>query len=222
VSSQLSPKQALVLWNLLIAGEEPMMSKVKPDLTPTERTLLVEAGLIRLEKRGRPTHLLLEDKAWDWAVNNFDAELSLSQFAAPVLQALLIKLGHYLNSHQVSLAEVLMASETAKKPSQPRPEDTEFSRIENLSADDLVKKVRQAYFSIPDGEAGFRVRLHQLRQHLLGLSEQQTNQALLSMQEQGEISLLSAEDLQEINAGDEAAAIDIGGGDKRYFVYMKR
>lgn len=194
-----------------------MMSKVKPDLSPAERKPLVEAGLIRLEKRGSASHIVLEDKAWDWAVENFDVELSVSKFAVPVLEQLLHKLNRYLNTHQVSLADVLSASEPADKPEKPTPKDTD-----GADPDDLVAKVRQAYFSIPDGEAGFRVRLHQLRKHLTRFSEQQANQALLSMQKQGEISLLAAEDLQEINADDESAAIDMGSGDKRYFVYMKR
>ena len=199
-----------------------MMSKVKPDLSPAQRKPLVETGLIRLEKRGRANHIVLEDKAWDWAVENFGVKFSPSPSAAPVLQTLLAKLGHYLNTHQVSLAEVLTASETVDTFGDSDPEDTNVANADDLSVDDLIKKVRQAYFSTPDGEAGFRVRLHQLREHLPGLSEQQTNQTLLSMQEQGEISLLSAEDLQELNANDESAAIDMGGGDKRYFAYMKQ
>jgi hypothetical protein len=199
-----------------------MISKVKPDLSPAERKPLVEAGLIHLEKRGRANHILLEDKAWDWAVANFDVELSRSNYAAPVLQVLLTKLGRYLNTHQSSLAEVLTASESVDTLDEATSEDADATNFEDLSTNELIEKVRQAYFRIPDGKAGFRVRLHQLREHLPGLSEQQTNQALLSMQEQGEISLLAAEDLQELTADDKSAAIDMGDGDQRYFAYIKR
>ncbi len=222
MSSEFSPKQALVLWNLLITGEEPKMSEVKPELPPAQRKPLVEAGLIRLDKRGRSNHIVLEDKAWDWAVDNFDAKLSRSYDAVPVLQTLLVKLSRYLNTHQVSLAEVLTASETAKNSDEPSLESAKVANANDLSTDDLIKKIRQAYFSLPDGEAGFRVRLHQLREHLPGFSDQLTNKALLSMQEQGEIVLLAAEDLQELSANDESAAIDMGSGDKRYFAYIKR
>jgi hypothetical protein len=222
VSIELSPKQALVLWNLLITGEEPMMSKVKPELSPAQRKPLVEAGLIRLEKRGRANYIVLEDKAWDWAVDNSDVELSRTPYAAPILQALLTKLGYYLTTQQVSLAEVLTASETADMSDETISEDTNFATADELPKDNLIEKVRQAYFSIPDGKEGFRVRLFELREHLPGLSEQQKNQVFLSMQEQGEISLLAAEDLQELTADDESAGIDMGGGDKRYFAYMKR
>jgi len=198
-----------------------MISKVKPDLSPAERKPLVEAGLIHLEKRGRANHILLEDKAWDWAVANFDVELSRSNYAAPVLQVLLTKLGRYLNTHQSSLAEVLTAPEIADRFDQPTPENRNIASANDLSTNDLTPKIRQAYFSIPDGKAGFRVRLHQLRQHLPELSEQQINQTLFAMQSRGEISLRRAEDLQELDASDEAAAIDMGDGDKRYFVRMK-
>jgi hypothetical protein len=218
VSSEFSPKQALVLWNLLITGEEPKMSEVKPEL----RKPLVEAGLIRLDKRGRSNYIVLEDKAWDWAVDNFDAKLSRSYDAVPILQTLLVKLSRYLNTHQVSLAEILTTSETAKPSDESPFENTKIANSNDLSTDDLVKKICQAYFSVPDGEAGFPVRLHELRQHLSSISSQQTNDVLLAMQQRGEISLRRAEDLQELNADDEAAAIDMGDGDKRYFIRMKR
>jgi hypothetical protein len=135
---------------------------------------------------------------------------------------LLNKLGQYLNSHQVSLAEVLTASEVTSPSEEFTPGDTNVANAKDLSKDDLIEKVRQAYYSVPDGEAGFRVRLSHLREHLPGLSKQQINQTLLAMQSRGEISLRRAEDLQELNADDEAAAIDMGNGDKRYFVRIKQ
>lgn len=221
MSSNLSPKQALLLWNLLITGEEPMMSKTKPKVSPAQRKPLVEAGLIRLEKRGQPTYIVLEDKAWDWAVDNFGSELSRTPYAAPILQNLLVKLGQYLNAQQVSLAEVLTGAPTGGS-GESTSEDSASGNFSDLSVDDLIQKIRQAYVSIPDGESGFRVRLYELREHLPGIPKQQMNEALLLMQERGDISLLAAEDLQEIKADDVSAAIDIGGGDKRYFAYLKR
>lgn len=222
MSSLLSAKQTLILWNLLITGDQPKMSEVKPKLSPVERKLLLDAGLIRLEKRGRSSHIILEDKAWDWAVENFDVRLSRSNYAVPVLEVLLIKLGHYINTHQVSLAEVLTASEIINPLDESTFEDADSNQANNLSTDDLIEKVRQTYFSIPDGAAGFRVRLHELREHLPELSKQQINQLLLDLQSRGEVSLRRAEDLQELNTDDEAAAIDMGDGDRRYFVRMKR
>lgn len=215
MSKQFSPKQAFILWSLLITEEEPKMSKFKP----SERKPLLENGLIRLEKRGRANYIVLEDKAWDWAIDNFEAKLSLSPSAGPVLQALLTKLGRYFNNNQISLAEVLTPLETV---------DESVSEIENtpnaaqLSTDDLIQKIRQAYFSIPDGQEGFRVRLHDLRSKLSEFSVKEVNHVLLTMQSKGEISLRKAEDLQELNTDDEAAAIDMGGGDKRYFVRIKK
>ncbi len=41
------------------------------------------------------------------------------------------------------------------------------------------------------------------------------------MQQLGEVSLRPMEDPQEIGPEDEQAAIDLGSGDKRYFVYIK-
>ncbi len=199
-----------------------MMSKVQPDLSPAERDPMVEAGLIKLEKRGRATHIVLEDKAWYWAQNNFGVELSLSKYAVPVLQALLVKIGLYLNVHEIPLAEMMTASKATDTVDESAHKNISNAGASDLSTDDLIEKIRQAYYSIPDGEAGFRVRLYELRKQLLGFSKQQINQALLAMQSRGEISLRRAEDLQELNTDDEAAAIDMGDGDKRYFVRMKQ
>ncbi|MGD1862009.1 MAG: hypothetical protein ACFB0E_18830 [Leptolyngbyaceae cyanobacterium] len=221
MSNELSPKQALVLWNLLITGDEPMMSKVKPELSPKQRQPLIEAGLISLERRGRATHIVLEDKAWDWAVKNFDTKISRCYDATSVLQALLAKLGHYLDIHQVALADVLTATDMPKTTTDTVSKDANPAVISKLSVKDLPSKIRQAYFNLPDGEAGFRVRLHQLREQLSGFSKSQMDQVLLDMQAKGAVALLIAEDPQELTAADEAAAIDMGGGDKRYFAHIE-
>lgn len=221
MSNKLSEKQALVIWSLLITGEQPKISEIKPKMTIAQCKPLEEAGLIRLEGK-RPTYIVLEDKAWDWAIGNFESKFPPRSQSIHILQALLTKLGHYIDTRQVSLAEVLTASEPTDIVDENTSKVINSADLNSLSTDDLSEKVRQAYFSIPDGNDGFRVRLHELREHLPGLSKQQTNEAFLAMQEQGEISLLAAEDLQELDADDESAAIDMGGGDKRYFAYMKR
>jgi hypothetical protein len=106
------------MWNLLITGDEPAVSKVRPELKPTERKPLKDAGLIELVKRGRSTHIVLTDKAWDWASEHFDEELWKSTFAVPVLQALLKKLGSYLKHHKIPLVEFLVHESKAIKDSE--------------------------------------------------------------------------------------------------------
>ena len=80
-SPDLTPLQTLLLFKLLFTGEEPPMSQVKPGLSPQDRRRLEQLGLIALEKRkGRSgrlaNHIVLTDRAWQWAGEHLDAPFS--------------------------------------------------------------------------------------------------------------------------------------------------
>ncbi|MEL6327645.1 MAG: hypothetical protein AAFQ61_12180, partial [Cyanobacteria bacterium J06626_23] len=85
----------------------------------------------------------------------------------------------------------------------------------------LAAKVRQACAEITENSTDFRVRLSQLRQQLSSVSDTDLNATLIALQQQGQLSLRPMEDPQEISDADEQAAIDMGGGDKRYFALLK-
>lgn len=212
---QTKPGQALLLWNLLITGEEPAMSKAKPELKPAERKALVEAGLIRLERRGRSQHLVLEDKAWDWAVEHFEVELAKTSSASPILQKLLLLLGQHLQSHQVSLSSVLRPTSTAMI-------STENAMISETSssASNLEDRIRQAYSQVVTHPSEVGVRLVQLRQQLSDFSAKEIDRTLRQMQLAGELVLMALEDPTEITPADEQAALDIDG-QKCHIVYQK-
>jgi len=185
-----------------------MMSKVKPGITPTERQKLIDAGLIRLEKRGRASHIVLEDKAWDWlAVRlqspDFTVEFpSRATTAIPTFQVFLGKVGEFLRSHNISLAELL----------NPSPEPQVLSPEQH---------VRRAYAELSETSPGFAVPLAKLHQKLSAMPVERVNDVLLTLQGRGAVTLMPMEDPEEINPEDEAAAIDMGDGDKRYFVHIK-
>jgi hypothetical protein len=201
VSVKLTPKQKLVLWNLLISDEELMMSKVKPELKPIERKPLVDEDLIQLEKRGSANYVVLTDKAWDWAIENFNAEFPAKAIAAvPVLQKLLVKLGVHLQAHNLSLAEFL------------RPQDKTGVKLE--------AKVRAAYAKISGDRYNVRVRLSELRPHLSDCPRADIDQSINEMELSGKLVLMPLDDPQETYPADEEAAIDIGGS-KRHILYMK-
>jgi hypothetical protein len=205
-----NPKQALVMWHLLITGNEPKLSDVKPELKPAERKPLEEAGLIALEKRGRSKHMVLTDRAWEWALDHFDAEVSKSSSAAPVLQTLLVKLKAYLQLHAIPLAELL----------GPQDEQVVGSGITPIPPHNLEEKVRAAYTSVAGGTYNVRVRLSELRRYLDELSREEVDSTLLAMQLEGKLVLMHLDDPQEITLEDEQAAVDVSGH-KRHLVYMK-
>ncbi|WP_346292297.1 hypothetical protein [Sphaerothrix gracilis] len=210
MSTQLTPKHALVIWNLIITGDQPMMSKVQPDLSPAERKVLLETGLIQLDRRGRATHIVLEDKAWDWAVENFDAQLSLSKYAVPVLQTLLIKMNKSLQKYNISLAEFLAVE------GQSEPDIQENLPVEN----DLESSIRKAYMKVSGGQPSVRVRLADLRQHLGEFSRSEVDRVLGEMELSEKLVLMHLDDPQEINPEDDEAAVEIGGH-KSHIVYLQ-
>jgi hypothetical protein len=204
---QPTPKQALVMWSLLITGDEPAVSKLKPELKPAERKPLIDFGLIELVKRGRSTHIVLADKAWDWAAEHFEAGLSKSNCAAPILQELLKKLGSYLNHHKIPLVEFLV-----------------YTNIENSESDtavlsDLELKIRAAYLKASGGEYVVRVRLVQLRQLLADVPRELLDKTLIQMELAGRVTLMHLDDPQEIHLEDEQSAVNISGH-TNHIVYM--
>ncbi|MEO0540487.1 MAG: hypothetical protein AAFZ80_06440 [Cyanobacteria bacterium P01_A01_bin.105] len=209
--SQLKPMQQLILWNLLITGDEPKMSVFKP----AARQPLLDQGFIRLEKRGRASHIVLEDKAWDWMndqVQSPDFTVALPQRATtaiPVFEALLVRMGGYLRSQDIPIHEFL--STVGAAATQPIKETTE----------PLTTQIRQACEAIMQNSDDFRIRLSQLRQHLAPVPTLDLTGTLIQMQQSGQLSLRPMEDPQEITEADEAAAIDMGGKDKRYFIVLK-
>jgi len=213
---QLSPKQSFVLWSLLISGDEPMMSKVKPKLSPTERKTLLEAGLISLEKRGQATHIVLADKAWAWASENYEVEFpSRTTAAVPILQSLIQVMGKGLQAHQLSLAEFLVPQESPEEAFEEP--DEEVNNTQNAIAS-LENKIREAYAQIYQGGVG--VRLSDLRQGLGAFPRQEVDDMLRQMQLERRLVLMGMDDPQAIAPEDKAAAIDIGG-ESCHIVYLK-
>jgi hypothetical protein len=219
VSFEPTPKQTLALWHLLITGEEPAMSEfAKKLLDAPNRRILERAGLIDLERReklqsGRrkvyAQHIVLTDKAWEWATEHFEVELSKSQLAVPILQELIKKLGCYLKDYKIPLVEFLSQNNKLIEDSKTVveiPSDIEF-------------KIREAYLKASGGEYVVRVRLVQLRQLLADVPRELLDKTLIQMELAGRITLMHLDDPQEIHPEDEQSAVNISGH-TNHIVYM--
>ena len=205
-----SPTEALLLWDLLITGEQPAMSKTKPGLERTKREILVKKGFINLEKRGQPTHILLTEKARKCALDDLIVDGTQSPYAATAFQHLIEKLREYLKCNDISLEEFLNPQNKAAADS-----DKTFATPE-----DLEEKIREAYSKVSEGNYNVRVRLSELRQYLGDLPRTEIDEKLGEMELAGKLSLMPLDDPQEIHPEDEKAAIDLGGP-KRHILYMK-
>jgi hypothetical protein len=172
VSFQPTPKQALALLDLLLTSEEPAVSKVKPELKPSEREKLAKEGFIEIEQRGRSKHIVLTDKIWERALDDLIVEGTKSPYASTVLQHLLEKLKEYLQSHNISLAEFLHSQHKAI---------TDSANIAR-APEDLEEKIREAYLEVSGGSYNVRVRLSELRQHLSDIPRADIDRTLGGME----------------------------------------
>jgi len=211
MSDGISPLLVLLMWNLLFTGDEPMVSKAKPGVDKKKLAPLLDAGLVVLEKRGRASHIVLTDRAWQWAEDNLDAQFSASLNVTIALRGLLPKLKHYLKQTGTPLAELLGAVDAAEeaRPESPAPEP--------ISIDDAI---RDAYLALSGGQWETRVRLAPLREKLAVFPKEAQDQAFLRMQADGRLVLYRLDDPQDTFEEDRAAALYIGN-DPRHLVYMK-
>jgi hypothetical protein len=201
VSYQPTPKEAFVLWKLLITKEEPAISKIKPDFTRANAEPLIKAGLITFEKRGRSLHVVLTDKAWDWASEQTEILFPPTTTAAtPVLAKLLEVIGGYLQTHHTPISELLAA----------RPTPTI----------DIDSRVRDAYLELSGGQYAQRVRLSQLRNYFDDCPQTELDEALIRMMRDDRLTLMRLDDPLEIEPEDEQSAL-MSGGQQNHILYMK-
>ena len=212
MSESMPPILVLLMWNLLFTGDEPMVSKAKPGVDKKKLAPLLDAGLVVLEKRGRASHIVLTDRAWQWAEENLDAPFSTSTNVTIALRGLLPRLKHYLKLSNTPLAEILSAVEppiaaAAEEDAPPAPPAIEGA-------------IREAYLALSGGQWETRVRLAHLRERLAAYARQDQDTALLQMQAAGRLVLYRLDDPQDTFDADRTAALYLGN-DARHLIYMK-
>ena len=223
MSFKATPKQTLALWYLIALYVDDKKEPTKGDfriLRGAERKPLEEAGLIEYEKKPRllknnrksyPEHIILTDKAWRWAENNSDMELSKSKYSADILEKLVPKIVLNLHRRKIRLTEfLLLETETFEEEYSDKVIDT----------DSLEEKICAAYLKISGGNYKVRVRLSELRQYIEGWPRLDLDKTLIEMQRLEKIILMPLDNPQEIHPKDEEAALDLGGA-KRHILYME-
>lgn len=210
-----SPRQALVLWSLVVAapGEEPSRSSVKPKLRPAERKQLLSAAFIEEEKRGRSTHLVLAEQGWAWAERQREIRLSPSPSAAAVLEKLIQALSRYLGDNDVRLAEVISTSGTQDDPGN--------TVGESLNWQDVAERIRNTSLAITSGQYYRAVRLSELRQKLSDITRPVMDEILLQMDRSQQIELMCFEQEIEISDEDRNSALFIAGR-PMHLLYLRR
>lgn len=195
------PKLNLLLWQLLLTGQQPMLSKVQPKVSRKNCKPLEEAGLLLIEKRGRANYLMPTAQTWVWAMENFAVKFPpQTHGAVQPLQCVLQTLGKHLQAQNLSLQDFLQA---------PAAE----------TAQDLPQRIRQAAMQLGEGATQVRVRLTVLRECLPEVSRKDMDKALLEMHLAGQLVLMALDNPRSISAEDKQAAVMLAGAAK-HILYL--
>jgi hypothetical protein len=213
----LDPLQTMLIFRLVFTGESPKLSELQPRLTPVNRRdELVRAGLIRLEKRGRTTHVTATAKARDWTGRHLTAAFSArSNSVAPTLKAALEKMHDFMCREGVLFDAFLRAGPRRGNGVITTKKDHQVFEQED-SAHEII---RSAYAGLTGGYWNTRVRLADLRDQLSELPREVLDRYLLAMQQTGRLALYSLDDPREVTEADRDAALSILGH-HRHIVYM--
>jgi hypothetical protein len=221
-----SPIQILALWRLLFSDNPaPMQSRLKPRLTPAQKKELVDAGLIRLSKRGRAFYVELTEKAWAWAEKNLDAPFSRTVNAATPFSCLLSKLKRHMAAQNIPLAEILRPKkqgEQEKKAEKTRENPEKESRnaaSEGSGSRRDKKRIKAACLEASGGRLNVRIRLARLRKIVDDIPPRTLEAIIRDMQLDGTAVLYPLDDPSEITPEDEAAAVDVMGR-RNHILYM--
>lgn len=207
MKEKLKPGHEVLLWKLLLTGEEPKISEARPGVSTKEIQYIVDAGIICLEKRGRSKHITLTEKAWDWLPNNppQGIERSRSPECARVLHEILGKLVSYIQQNDLSIHDVLA--------------ETGF-----LAGDvpevDIEQAIVSACEALSKGKHNVRIKLSILRKQLEDISKKTLDRVLLEMAKKERIALMPLDDSTEIQSEDIDAGIDIAGF-TQHIIYIK-
>ncbi len=217
MTPELSLKQTLFVWVLLFTGQEPSLSKAKPKIFPKERAQLIDAGLIRLDKRGKSTHLVLTDKAWGWAAEHLDAPFSLQSLAAaPALGGLLKRLKTFLEIRHLALADFLNP-----RPLQPKPDaGAPVPGPAPAAASSLEAAAVRAYLQASGSVWNVWVKLADIRKRLPDVPRADLDRELLRLEKTGRAILYPIEDPEALRPEDESAALLVAGF-KRHILRMR-
>lgn len=217
----LTPQQAFLIYSMVFGdgpdGREPMQSKAGLDKKPREA--LVQAGLIRKEKRpgSAATRLVLTPAGYRWAAANLGGELMKTARAAPLLRAVLGRLRPVVEGNPDVLASL------ADGKGLSRPATSQERGPAKLSVADgaprVESRIRDAYLSLTHGAVKQRVLLKDLRSRV-DAPRPAVDDALLAMQEQRLLVLMKLDNPTELTPADEAAALHIAGH-PRHLVYFQ-
>ena len=214
----LTAMQVLAMWELIIIGDGKTAGQRSVRLEQPDVRSLVKAGLVTIENGPRPkqpawmSKLHVTDKGWAWAnQQGLAVQVPSVQATALVFQALLAKIGAYLQINQLGLHQVF-APQPPESPVEPTsPPSHEHPEPAAAAPTTLEARIRAAYLLATDGVMNQHIKLARLRAALDGEPAEAVNEELRRMQQRGSTLLYPIDDPQRLRPEDEAAAMRVAG-----------
>ncbi|MEZ5404078.1 MAG: hypothetical protein R2729_30640 [Bryobacteraceae bacterium] len=214
MNDDLSFELKLLLYHAVINGGEFTKSAAGVKVqNPVIAETILNRGLLAHRKKGNAVYLSANDATWGWVEAHLGDEAA-ARTKTPVrtvLDGLRFKLHAYMQTTGTRLAEIL----------QPRPAEPEPEPEPMVAELDRWERVRQACLDLTGGQYEVRVRLRDLRPRLDPWSRQDQDEALLGMQQSGQLVLYANDDPMDRDASDDAAALMLGDR-RRDLVYLHR
>jgi hypothetical protein len=199
MSEELTPRQQIVLWDLVSRNGSALMKELKPELKPADREPLKKAGYISVSKDGRSLRLTLEEAGWNYlSVGSADLSKSIgSKYDRPILQFVLQRVQDFARQGNIALAKILANPGNREVGADPE----NFCESENS----IEQAIRNAFFEIAGRPPRDRVRLSALRAQLSHVARAELDGTLLSMRKSGKVNLTNLDNPRDIEAEKEAA-----------------
>ena len=207
-----TPKQTLILWDVLARGGSAAQAEMPFKVEPKDREALVRAGVVTVKKVGRSLWLTVEERGWSWANDHLDAPLTslpkISTSEAKVasrkrkpspakgtqvtLQLWLQRLKTFLRSENRALSDLFYAAKPIKIDS------TEISFAK------LRERIRAFVFQIAGNPQRNGVPLSVLRRELSDIDRATLDGTLRRMHSEDGTTLMSLDNPREIEAEGDA------------------
>ena len=197
MSENLTPRQQILLWDLVSRGGSALQKDLKPDVKPADREPLVKGRHISVAKEKRAVRLTLEEHGWNFLASTAPSLSGQgSKYDRPILQFVLARMRAYAAVNHVAIA-------TLFAPPSPPP----TSAVE--------PQIIDAFHAIAGRPARDHVRLSALRAELPNIPRADLDAALLAMRRAGRANLMNLDNPRDIEAEREAA---LQGGNQTFHI----
>ena len=209
MSDEPTPRQQLLLWDLVSRGGSAMRKDLKPEVGPADRGPLERRGFISVTKeRGNAIRLTMEEPGWDHLAGVAPTLLASgagSIHDRRILQFVLARIQAYASREGLTFARIFVPART------DAPDTASSIDLTGIveSALDLESEVEAAFFELAGRPPVNHVRLAALRARLGGKPRAELDRALVVMRTRGRVSLSTLSNPADIaREGDAPLVID--------------